>query len=169
MPTSELELRRKEQPISFIKDVEPDLSVYDLVIQQQQIEEMESFDTIDAEELAKDVIQLLGESDPKFRRYLDIKPTYVSKIKYTHDAYPVPMRGYNDALQVLVCFAKSWSKDWGGEIIAYTECEPSDIIASHPGRISVLSNDAWWKVTHPNVAATYDLDYLFFVLPNKNN
>ena len=81
MTTSELELRRKEQPISFIKDVEPDLSVYDLLIQQQQIEEMESFDTIDAEELAKDVIQLLGESDPKFRRYLDIKPTYVSKIK----------------------------------------------------------------------------------------
>jgi hypothetical protein len=158
--------KRLEQPISLVRGVEPDISYYDLLIQQQQIEELEDFETIDAVELANDVKQLLCADDPKLRRWIDCKPDYVRKIKYEYDAYPIPMRGpdVGTGVHVLACFAKSWSKDWGGEIIAYTECDPSDVVASFPGRIAVISNDAWWKVTQPNVAATEDLNYLFFTL-----
>ena len=158
---------RLEQPISYIKGVEPEIEIFDLLIEQQQIEEMEAFATVDAEELANDVKEVLCTTVSGFGEYKNSEPEFVSKITYTHDSYPVPLRGYTDRIQVLVCFAKVWSKDWGGEIIGYTECEPTEVIASHPGRIYVLSNDAWWKVTHPNVAATEELNYLFFTLAKQ--
>lgn len=159
-------IRRERQPLCNIPGVEPEVDVYDLLVQQQQIDEMEDFDTVDADELAEDIKKVLCETDPNMRRYLDTKPEEVSKFKIEYDNYPTPMRGPNNGVDVLVCFAKNWSKDWGGEIITFEECDPKDVIASYPGRIVVNKNEAWIKVSQPNVRAEEELKYLFFTLSN---
>lgn len=156
---------RLEQPLSFIKGVEPDFEVFDLVVSQQQVEDLD-FSDVDANELAEDIKQLICESDPKYRRYMDVTPDDVAKFTVDYDNYPEPIRGPAKGVQVAVCFAKSWSKDWGGEIIGFTECEPDDIIASFPGRIVIAKSNAWWKISQPNVRASDKLNYLFFTLQN---
>lgn len=161
MPSIEL---RRQQPISLVKDVEPDVRILDLVIGQQQIEEMEDWSIVDAEELANDIKQLICESDPEYRRYFNSQPLDTQKITYEYDMYPAPVQGPEVGIHVLVCFAENWSKDWGGEFIAYEECEPSEVVASFPGRILIMTNSAWYKVSQPNVRAGADLNYLFFRL-----
>ena len=156
--------RRRMQPISFIKDVEPDVRVMDLVIGQQQIAEMEDWSDINAEELANDVKQLICESDPEYRKYFNSQPLDAQKITYEYDMYPAPIQGPELGIHVLVCFSENWSKDWGGEVIAYEECEPSEVLASDPGRICIITNNAWYKVSQPNVRAGEQLNYLFFRL-----
>ena len=157
---------RAMQPISLVKDVEPNFEVFDLIIQQQQLEEMEAFETINAEELANDVKQLICESDPRYRKYFNVEPQLVTKMTFDYDIYPEPIPGPSSGVQVLTCFSKSWSKDWGGEIIGYTECEPTDVVASFPGRVIIATTEAWWKVTQANVRAEEKLNYLFFTLNN---
>jgi len=158
-------IERLQQPISLIKDVEPELKVFDLVIGQQQLEETD-LDNVDIEELAEDIKQELCMSDPMLRRYLSAKPQLVQLFEYTSDIYPSPLQGPGRGVQVAVCLSKAWSKDWGGEIISFEECEPKDVVASYPGRITVVYNEAWWKISQPNIRAEEPLKYLFFALVN---
>lgn len=150
-------------PISFLKDVEPDLKIFDLLVQQQSLEELD-IENVNAEEMACEIRNELCMSDPLYRRYLSKNPNNAQIFTVNYDEYPVPIRGPGSGIQVQVCLSKAWSKHWGGEIIAYEECEPSEIVSSYPGRIVVAHNDAWWKVSQPNVMAEEQLIYLFFTL-----
>ena len=42
-----------------------------------------------------------------------------------------------DGYVISVCFAKAWSKNWGGEYITYHDTEPEDVVASFQSRIYV--------------------------------
>ena len=156
-------LRRELAPISFLKGVEPDLKVFDLLVEQQALEELD-YENADADELACEIRDELCMADPLYRRYLSKQPNLSQIFTVDYDEYPVPIRGPGAGIQVQVCLSKGWSKDWGGEIIAYEECEPSEIVASYPGRVVVSHNDAWWKVSQPNIEAKEKLIYLFFTL-----
>ena len=69
-----------------------------------------------------------------------------------------------ESITVIVCFAKYWSKHWGGDVVGYERSEPVEVVASYPGRIIVSEGENWIKVGQPTVEAKTELHYLQFKL-----
>jgi len=158
---------RKETPMSFNTN-EVEVTFIDNVVDQEDADHLvKNLDVNDYEELisiADEIKNHVCNSDPKYRRYFNSKPYDVQVHNFEYDVYPEPFKGKENEVLVMLCMCSSWSKDWGGEVIFFEQSEPSEVLASYPGRIIVQDGETWSKVTQPNVAAVGPLKYLFFRL-----
>jgi len=143
---------------------EPDITFFDNVISQMDVDVIDLHSLNDEEviELCKNILKELCNSDMNMRKYFNSDIIYPTVHTYTYDSYPEPFHGPADGCVISCCFAKGWSKNWGGEYITFHDTEPEDIIASFPGRVYVSEGTPWCKITQPNINAKRDLVYLQF-------
>lgn len=143
---------------------EPELVFYDNMVSQMDTELIDLYEKSDEEivGICKQVLQEVCTNNPEMRRYMNADILYPTVHTYTYDDYPAPFHAPADGYVISVCFAKAWSKNWGGEYITYHDTEPEDVLASYPGRIYVSKGTPWNKITQPNVKAKHPLVYLQF-------
>lgn len=143
---------------------EPDITFFDNIISQMDVDTIDLYSMNNEEitELCESILKELCNSDENMRKYFNSDILYPTIHTYTYDSYPDPFHAPTNGCVVSCCFAKGWSKNWGGEYITFHDTEPEDIISSFPGRVYVSVGTPWCKITQPNIRAKRDLVYLQF-------
>lgn len=143
---------------------EPIVTFYDNMVTQMDIDNLDLYEMSDEEiiKVCKQILEEVCTSNAEMRRYMNSEILYPLVHTYTYDDYPTPFHAPEDGYVINVCWAKGWSKNWGGEYISFHDTEPEDIIASYPGRIYVSKGTPWCKITQPNIKAKRPLVFLQF-------
>ena len=143
---------------------EPELIFFDNVITQMEVEsiDIKNSKPEELEQTCKDICKELASADPDFRWLINADIIFPMIINLKSDEYNAPFSAPKNGYVISVCWAKSWSKVWGGEYITYHDTEPEDVLASFPGRVYISKGTAFSKFASPNVKAKQELMYLQF-------
>jgi|TARA_Y100000389_G_scaffold93487_1_gene90173 hypothetical protein len=157
-----------ETPLSLLTNEEEcTMLSFDNGVTQQEVEEL-VWEEENINELAEECKIRLISHFAQYRKFFNSKPQSVEHVLYKYDEQPQPIRGVEkiigESITVIVCFAKYWSKHWGGDVVGYERSEPVEVVASYPGRIIVSEGENWIKVGQPTVEAKTELHYLQFKL-----
>jgi len=157
-----------ETPLSLLTNEEEcTMLAFDNGVTQQEVEEL-VWEEENINELAEECKIRLISHFAQYRKFFNSKPQSVEHVLYKYDEQPQPIRGVEkiigESITVIVCFAKYWSKHWGGDVVGYERSEPVEVVASYPGRIIVSEGENWIKVGQPTVEAKTELHYLQFKL-----
>ena len=154
----------KSDNLVDLTSTQPSVTFYDRIITQMEVDEFDLYAMSDDEiyDLCEKIMKEIGASDPDMKKYIDADILQPSVHTYTYDSYPEPFHAPKDGYVISVCWAKGWSKNWGGEFITYHETEPEDVLSSYPGRVYISKGTPWCKITQPNIDAKQPLVYLQF-------
>lgn len=160
--------RMLETPLSLLTNEEEcTMLSFDNGVTQQEVEDL-VWEEENINELAEECKIRLISHFPQYRKFFNSKPQSVEHVVYKYDEQPQPIRGVEkiigESLTVIICFAKHWSKHWGGDVMGYERTEPVEVVSSYPGRIITSEGENWIKVSQPTVEANTELHYLQFKL-----